>query len=239
MPVKDRVIFVPRGPRGLTGPQGPAGTASTDTARIDEMLTLDTPNRSIFVDQINGNDANAGTGSGAPVATMQRAIALCRPYGFNYINLISDIDLDYRIPIDNFTGVLFIRGRTDDGAAAQPRKLRVVDSTNYPTSRPGSFVINCNMSVRFEAIDIELSTSLGYGLFEISVAYVQAFFVNGEISRSGSGSARVFHTGSGSINVRFNNYIIENSAHGFIFTSVPAGNNPNNIYNYFTNLTSA
>ena len=239
MPVKDRVIFVPRGPRGLTGPQGPAGTASTDTARIDEMLTLDTPNRSIFVDQINGNDANAGTGSGAPVATMQRAIALCRPYGFNYINLISDIDLDYRIPIDNFTGVLFIRGRTDDGAAAQPRKLRVVDSTNYPTSRPGSFVINCNMSVRFEAIDIELATSLGFGLFEVSVAFVQAYFYNGSISRSGNGNAKVFHTGSGSISARFIGVSIDSSAFGSIFVFVGAGENPNDSFNYFSNLTSA
>lgn len=239
MPVKDRVIFVPRGPRGLTGPQGPAGTASTDTARIDEMLSLDTPNSSIFIDQVNGNDANPGTSFGNAVATMQRAIELCRPYGFNYINLISDIDLNVRIPIDNFTGQLFFRGRTNDGAGVEQRKLRVVDSINFPASRPGSFVINCNMSVRFDAIDVELATSMGYGLFEISVAFLQCFFSNGTFVRTGSGAAKLLHTGSGSVSARFNSVSADPSIEGYLFASISAGQNPNDLFNYSTNLSSA
>jgi len=239
MPVKDRVIFVPRGPRGLTGAQGPGGTASTDTGRIDQMHRLDTPNLSIFVDQINGNDANSGASTAYPVATMQRAIELCRPYGFNYINLISDLTLDVRIPIDNFTGVLFIRGRADDGSVAQQRKLTVVDSINYPGSRPGSFVINCSMSLRFEAIDIELATGMGYGMFEVTVAFVQAYFANGNISRTGNGNAKIFHTGSGAISVRFNGMTLDPTSKGYIFASVAAGQNPNDLFNYFTNITTA
>jgi len=240
MSVKDRVIFVPRGPRGPQGEQGEAGDgAATLAPLVEELLKLNTSNFSVFVDAINGNDGNAGTNVNIPVATLQRAIELCRPFGFNYVNLISNITFDYRTVIDNFNGVLYIRGRTDDGSSGQPRKLTVINSTNFSNSRPGCLVVNNNMSIRFESIDIELNTSMGYGLLEISVAYVQALLVNCNITKIGSGSAKIFHTGSGSVGARFNSVNIDASAEGHIFSSVAAGQDPNALFNYFSNLTSA
>lgn len=239
MSVKDRVIFVPRGPRGSTGAQGPAGDPSVESARINDAYNVDPPNNAVFVNEIYGNDANTGKGTNTAVATMKQAIDLCRSFGFNYVNVMSDITMDYRIPIDNMTGQIFIRGRNDDNSSVQSRKLIVSDSTNYSTSRPGSFAVNCNMTIRFEGIDLELSTSKGYGLLEVGVAYLQAYFTNFTVTKIGSGSARIIHTGTGSVSARFANYTINPSAEGHIFSGVGAGENPNDQFYYFSNLNSA
>lgn len=238
MSVKDRVIFVPRGPRGLQGPTGPTGDPSTETARIDAMETVDPATHTIYLDAINGNDLNSGVPYTSAVATMQRAVELCRSFGFNYINILSDITLDYRIPIDHLSGTLFLRGRNANSSAAQQRTITVVDATNQST-RPGSFVINCNMSFRFEAIDIELNTSKGFGMFEVSVAYLQFYMISGSLSKIGAGNARLFHTGIGSISANFASFTLDYSALGYLFYSVISGADPNDHYNYFTNISSA
>ncbi|NNE59183.1 MAG: hypothetical protein HKN36_13840 [Hellea sp.] len=238
MSVKDRVIFVPRGPRGRQGPAGPTGNPSVETARIDDIESVDPGNNAIFVDGVNGNDLNFGSAVTSPVATLQRAITLCRSFGFNYINILSDITLDYRIAIDHLNGVLFLRGRNSDSSAAMQRKITVVDSSNNG-SRPGCFVINSNMSVRLEALDIELNSGKGFGVFEVTVAYLQFYMINGSLSRVGTGNARLFHTGIGSISANFASFTLDYSALGYLFYSVISGADPNDHYNYFTNISSA
>jgi len=237
MSVKDRVIFVPRGPRGLPGPQGLTGNASTETARIDELENIDPGNRTLYLDAINGNDLNSGYSTGDAVATFQKAISLCRSFGFNYVNILSDVTLDYRIPMDNLNGVLFLRGRNAASTDSQQRKITVIDATNI-ANRPGSFVVNCNMSIRLDSLDVELNTSKGWGIFELTVAYLQYYMINGSLSRLGIGNARLFHTGFGAISARFDNFQLNNNAEGYLFGGVPAGDNPNDQFNYFSNLIS-
>lgn len=238
MPVKDRVIFVPRGPRGLTGAVGPTGEPSVETARIDEILDVDPGNNSVFVDAINGNDANSGGSVSSSVATFPKAVELCRCFGFNYIYLLSDIVLEHRIPIDHFSGLLFIRGRNGDNSSAQNRKVTVTDAINN-INRPGNFAINCNMALRVENVDFELATSRGFGVFEVSVAYLQAFLQNVSLTRVGGGAANLLHTGFGSISCRFSNLTLNPGADGYLFSDISPGVDPNSVYNISSNINAA
>lgn len=231
MPVKDRVIFVPRGPRGATGEQGPAGDgAAALTPRVDELEDPRGRNL-IYWHGINGNDANPGTLT-APVKSAERVCELLKANIPNLIYLQSDVVWDYYFDINNNLKVQISGGPNSHYA------VTLTDAINS-TNRKGGIRTDSYGTLILLYTKIYLDGQNNSPAFDATIGKwkVRTFSTNFE--KIGSSQGFLFSNLYAGELVTFFQGAVFTNMEGHIFEGVAAMDNPNSKDLVFSNLNSA
>ena len=231
MPVKDRVIFVPRGPRGATGEQGPAGDgAATLTPRLDEMEDPKGRNL-IYWDGVNGNDANSGAGN-AHVKTAERVCELLKANVPNQIYLQSDVVWDYYFDVSNNIKIYVSGGPTTNYS------LTFTDALNS-SSRKGGVRSEAYGTLIFVYMKIYLDGVRDSPAFEASIGKWKVRSFGTDFERLGSAQGSLFsNTYGGEIVTYFQGANFTN-LDGHLFAGVGAQQDPNSKDLLYSNIISA
>ena len=191
----------------------------------------------LFIDAVNGDDANDGLSVATAVKT---AAGLESRYTVGRkleIRLLSDVTWDHLIIIGYVVPSLVLYGRTADNSTWQSRKITVVDATNN-ASHPGSFMFQSFASVYVYKIDVELASTKNYALFDFynTMGFLRTNAMN--VTRSGTGNCCLFANGSSFVPNTHTSLAVDGSADGYIANGVSAGGDPNSDWRYPSNVSA-
>jgi len=231
MTVKDRVIFVPRGPRGLRGETGVQGNSSAETSRIDSIENQSSIN-DVYV-SAGGNDLNEGTLS-LPVRTFDRVFELLKSSTRNRIYLMSDVTCEHNLLLYTVSNVLILK----HSSLANNPKLTIRDAVNHQNTT-GRINIRGPVSMAFQQVDLVIDTTrTGPFLYSNSYGSVNVWFWACTVeSLANSNGTLLGNIYAGDIRAYFQSIPMINME-GKIFHGVAAGVDPNTRFGVATNLTS-
>lgn len=249
--------FSGRAEMGLTGDDDFHFKVSADGTTWNEALTLDrttarpvfpqglgtvhgvpenlTSYDKIYLDAVNGDDANDGKSVAGAIKTPARLEAIL-PIGRKVdIRLLSDITWDYRLNIGYTLPLLQIRGRLADDSGATLRKITVVDAVNSG-SRPGCFEMASFANLYISDIHVELATGKNYAflMFYNAIGFLRTYKTT--LTRTGTGTCCLFANGGAFVPSSHSNLTL--SAPGYMAQGVAAGADPNADWRYPSNLSA-
>lgn len=216
-------------------------TARQQVVNTDATLKSTSKSTVFFIAHTSGDDANDGKTSATPVKTFARLCVLLERDTYNTINIMEDLEVDYRHDVNSGV-VLDFRGRAADGVADQERTISIVDASNSPT-RPGGLNFRAAVLLVFRDIHLEISTSSTFSFVESRVV-TRLYFETCRFSKTaGSDDCSVLWS-------YFNSLVMSNFTNspiagleGQIMRGVGSGVNPNSIgsgnFFYQSNLASA
>lgn len=235
MAVKDRVIFLPRGPRGLPGPQGVTGDPSVETTRIDKIESLFDKNPNIHLDAINGNDLNSGSVAN-PVATFGKALSLCKAGFKNSILLMSDIMVNERHEISKDTNITFV---TYSYSTLPKNKISFV---NTPTGVCGGITVEDGNSVGIQflktILELDSSDDSGGVLYARFCSRFGVRTWDCEVHMTVQNQARLFYSSLGGLFDVLFQVTPFTGVEGFLFSGIDSGDNPNSLWYNRSNIIS-
>ena len=194
-----------------------------------------TRSKVIWVDAVNGDDANAGSAPNVPVKTWAGVYALMHGGFFITVNLLSDLVVDTNHSISWSPNQIYIVGYNTDGTAIQQRKITFVNATNNGNVGGWIFSGRCNISCY--SIDLEMAHNLpSYPLYLFKAeAYLHLNL--GTITRTGTGGPMFGGGFAGHFHAV--NLNIDPSASGHIIQGVASGGDPNAISGLSANFTQS
>ncbi|QKV18778.1 DUF2793 domain-containing protein [Oricola thermophila] len=221
----DRETGAVRFPSGVANPQ--LHGVPDDPAGFDR----------IFLDAVNGDDANDGL---TPATALKTAAGLAARFVVGRrleLRLLSDFVFDHLLVIGYVVPALSIFGRTADDSDWQSRKITVVDAANN-ANHPGGFMFQAFASVYTYRVNVELATGRPYALFDFysSIGYLRTHTMT--LTRTGTGACCLFANGASFVPSQHTNLVIGPSAAGHVANGVPAGANPNDDWRYPSNVTA-
>jgi hypothetical protein len=191
----------------------------------------------LYLDAVAGDDQNDGKTVATAIKSLQRLEELFFLGARFQVRLLSDLVWDHALLINFPVAKLEIMGRKSDNSGYEQRSIRVVDSTNI-SNYPGSLVMTCVSSIFLRSVDISLETSKGFAFlyFSSTMGYLRTYSLS--LSRSGSGNCSFFADGSSFVASRHQLLSIDPSAEGYVAQGVAAGSDPNEMWQYTSNITA-
>lgn len=223
-----------------------APAPSETTGLIQTFVLNKPPALTLYVDPTNGNDANDGSLPGKAYKTFDAALTKTQNYTL-VIYLLGDVTWSGRYNIYNS---VFVQGVTANASGTITSYVNrgitfLAEAANSPTAQgrcnSGAFLYGPSLSMDHvylvqpdSAAGLAISSHLQIlqgGTVSITVSTVAPVSSGGAGSLVGSPS----NQGGG----YFVGCILSGNAPGRLFSGVAAGGNPNALWNYRSNLTSA
>jgi len=188
----------------------------------------------IYIDNINGDDANDGLSMQTPVKTWAAIVPKITKRRC-VIRSIGNLLLDTSFALTEVPSQLEIRC-VDANNAASSGTLTIVDATNR-ASYAGGVSVGGLLNIFIQGFDIDLAYTTGRGALFNSNGRFEATIRDGIISRSGTGGDLFAGLFSGHFTVI--NAGVDPSACGHIIDGVGAGVDPNTKDGITANFTQA
>lgn len=225
---------------------GAAAGASTEVQQSFNTFILNKPPTLIrYVDATNGNDANDGSTPALAYKTIDRPISLTQNYTL-ILYLMTDVTWSNRLNIYNS---MFIQGVTITSGAISAFTNRGItflgEAANSPVQQgrctAGAFLYGASLTMDHAYVVLpdavagvtvtdHIQVQQG-GTVSLSVSTVTTVSTNGTSALIGSPS----NQGGG----YFTSCNFSARAYGRLFAGVASGANPNSLWNFRSNLTSA
>ncbi|MDJ0612789.1 MAG: DUF2793 domain-containing protein [Rhizobiaceae bacterium] len=190
----------------------------------------------IYIDAINGDDANDGYSLSEPIKSFGRLQTQLTVGRKLEIRLLSDIVADEVVDLSYSLPHLYIRGRTSNDSGGQNRTITVADATNH-TTHSGGFIFQAFASIFLNRVDVELATSRSYAFFDFvsSMGFLRTRNMN--LTRTGTGDCCLFGNPDSYVPNSHFSLNVSSAAKGFVAEGVGATDNPNDDWRYPSNLS--
>ena len=187
----------------------------------------------VYVDAINGDDANSGKTAALAVKTWKRCGELFIPGAMAQVNMESDLDLDYlhifRAPP---TSITFL------GRNGQKTVTAVATNENANVTG-GARSFYAPIFLSFTNCDLVLNSSASTDAFIFESSHSAVVLNSASMSRIGGGAAKLFSNSSvGALRFYFINPDFDPSIQGYFLENLAAGANPNNVPGVYANITA-
>lgn len=209
-----------------------AAAASANAAGVYNPLHF----RLIFIDAVNGDDANDGSAVGIPVKTWARMGALMEGSSRARVHLLSDIVADQVVNFFTPPSSILFFGSDTAGAATQ-RKITFIDDPDTATY-PGGLYIYSSMSINTLYVDFEMAYTGSRSPIFTNGGHLVITANQGTITRTGTGTGALFRP-SASAHFTVTAITIDASASGYVVYNVASAGDPNTVNGYSANFTSA
>lgn len=190
----------------------------------------------VYLDAVNGDDANDGRHISRPVKTWLRATSLFETSRRGALYLKSDVTADTTAFWHSPPAIVEMIGINDAGSVLR-RKITFVDSTNSAGLSGGIYSYS-SVNISTREVDFEMAHNVNQHPFIVTKGHFTLEAVAGVISKTGTSLAALLYP-VGSAHFRVAGIIIDPSAKGFVVKNVPADGDPNAVNGYSANFTSA
>ena len=179
----------------------------------------------IWVDMVDGNDANTGLNPARPLKTW-KAVCDAMRFGRGFVvRFMDDAIADYTYISYNPPSLFAPEGWSKDGTARTDRVIRFVDSINL-ANNCGGLLLQAGTTLSMRNISIDLAHNHGGNPFHVLQGRLDVVGQFGTIRRTGTSPNALFNPRT-SAHLEFNALAIDPSARGYIVQGVPAGGDPN------------
>ena len=191
------------------------------------------PVRQVWLDPAGGNDANTGIDASHPVQGIARAIAMAGAGEYLVVHLMND--LTPTAPIVSNVSLGFIGAGAMRTITLNPGAAGAIGSSS---SKAVIQMIGGALWLDFESVNITLGALDGSTIGAIYQGSGNFGWTVGTFTANGGSSAPLLAAGH-TVNAVLNSVTLASGYAGKLFAGVSSGGNPNSIYVWRTNVTSA